>query len=332
METSDGTARYDMSMQHRRSDFDVTNTVQVSSPDAVRHAIRQLFTAAWPQFPFHCIDTVFRDFEDLFTGKYPGFYGCDTVYHDLQHTLDATLAVGRLLVAHEKSCPPAERLGPERALIGVIVALFHDSGYLRRIGEPISNGAELTSSHVTRSSEMLASYLPTIGLQDWVSMATQIVHFSGYEVPFDEITVSDPRDRKIGHLLGTGDLIAQMSDRCYLEKCRDRLYPEFVLGGMTSSQDTSGQALVRYRSGLDVLRQTPQFAEQIMRTRLDGEFAGAYHCLEALFEGRNPYMETIQRNLEYLNEVLRTEGWPMLRREPPCFIYEDDISALRSAL
>ena len=35
----------------------------------------------------------------------------------------------------------------------------------------------------------------------------------------------------VGHLLGTADMIAQIADRCYLEKCRDRLYAEFVLGG-----------------------------------------------------------------------------------------------------
>ena len=52
--------------------------------------------------------------------------------------------------------------------------------------------------------------------------------------------MADPRDRKLGHLLGTADLIAQMADRCYLEKCRDRLYPEFVLGGIAAATGTDG--------------------------------------------------------------------------------------------
>ena len=79
---------------------------------------------------------------------------------------------------------------------------------------------------------------------------------------------------------------------------------------------------MNYSSGLDVLRQTPEFIEEVRRTRLDGEFGGAYRNLEALFNGRNPYMEAIQRNLEYLAEVLRTGRWPMLRRDPPCFTWE----------
>ena len=47
-----------------------------------------------------------------------------------------------------------------------------------------------------------------------------------------EAQVADRRDITVGHLLGTADMIAQMADRCYLEKCRDRLYAEFVLGGV----------------------------------------------------------------------------------------------------
>jgi hypothetical protein len=43
-----------------------------------------------------------------------------------------------------------------------------------------------------------------------------------------------------------------------------------------------------------------------------------------MFGGRNPYIEAIDRNLVYLDRVLRTERWPMLRRNPPLFTSEDD--------
>ena len=59
-----------------------------------------------------------------------------------------------------------------------------------------------------------------------------------------------------------------------------------------------------------------------MRTRLDGEFGGAYRYFEAVFGGRNPYMEAIDANLAYLKIVLQTRRWSMLRREPPCFTWE----------
>ncbi|HET9693298.1 MAG TPA: hypothetical protein VFP48_02860, partial [Steroidobacteraceae bacterium] len=260
-------------MQFRRSDYDVTNTVQVSSPTSVRHAVEELFRQTWPGSGLDRLGQAFIDFERLFTGQFPGYFGCDTVYHDTQHSLDDTLAMARLLAGYDRTHTPEQRLGPDRALLGLVVALFHDAGYIRQTDDTTHrNGAEFTRTHVSRGAQFLARYMPTIGLANWVPVATQIIHFTGYEVPFGDIRLDDPLDRRVGHLLGTADMMAQMSDRCYLEKCRDRLYPEFVLGGVALGRDTGGDLKVTYASGLDVLRQTPQFFAETMRTRLDGEF------------------------------------------------------------
>jgi hypothetical protein len=153
-----------------------------------------------------------------------------------------------------------------------------------------------------------------------VPVASGIVHFTGYEMPFERIAerVSDPRDILVGHLLGTADMIAQMADRCYLEKCRDRLYAEFVVGGV-ALPFSGGNPQVKYASGLDLLRQTPDFVMDVRKNRLDGTFGGAYRYLEILYGGRNPYMEAIDRNVEYLRQVLRSENWQLLRRRPPIF-------------
>jgi hypothetical protein len=319
-------------MQFRRSDYDVTNTVQVSSPTSVRHAVEELFRQTWPGAALDRLTQAFGDFERLFTGQFPGYYGCDTVYHDLQHSLDDTLAMARLLAGYDRSHPPEQRLGPERALLGLVVALFHDAGYIRQIDDTQHrNGAEFTRTHVSRGAQFLARYMPTIGLANWVPVATQIIHFTGYEVPFEDIRLDDALDRRVGHLVGTADMMAQMSDRCYLEKCRDRLYPEFVLGGVALGRDGGGDLKVTYASGLDVLRQTPQFFEETMRTRLDGEFAGAYRYFETLFGGHNPYMEAIERNLAHLRKVLTTGNWGLLRRSPPVFTWEKNpIQNVRS--
>lgn len=329
-------------MQFRRSDFDVTNTVQVSSVASVRQAVEELCRQTWPAYNFDRLAQAFADFERLFTGQFPGYFGCDTVYHDLQHSLDDTLAMARLLAGYDRSHSPELRLGGDRALLGLVVALFHDSGYIRQTDDTEHrNGAEFTRTHVSRGAHFLTRYLPTIGLANWVPVATQIVHFTGYEVPFNEIRLDDPLDRRVGHLLGTADMMAQMSDRCYLEKCRDRLYPEFVLGGVAMSRSANGDLKVTYGSGLDVLRQTPEFFEQTMRTRLDGEFGRAYRHVESLYGGRNPYMEAIERNLEYLQQVLETGNWAQLRRLPPVFTWEKNplqnvralvIGHLRSAV
>ena len=83
-------------MQYRRSDYDVTNTVQVSSVAAVKRAVEDLYSQTWPTGPLEKLSTAFADFERLFGGQFPRYLGCDTVYHDVQHTLDDTLAMARL--------------------------------------------------------------------------------------------------------------------------------------------------------------------------------------------------------------------------------------------
>lgn len=318
-------------LPERRSDFDVTNTVRVSSPDAVRDAVADLFHMAYPAASFDPLWMAFHDYERLFDGSFPGYLGCDTVYHDRQHTLDMTLAVARLIVGYDRSCSGLEQLGSERAMLCLITALYHDAGYIRRDDEPRwENGAQFTNWHVTRSSEFLADYLPRLGLRHLAQVAAQLVHFTGYERKPDDIDLDDLRDITVGHLLGTGDLLAQMADRCYLEKCRDRLYAEFVLGGVAFGDAMDGSP--RYESGLDLLRQTPAFWRQAGYQRMNREFNRAYRYMEVLFDGRNPYMEWIDANLEYLDQVLRTDNWEGLRRKPPCFTVMRDTVARVGAL
>lgn len=314
-----------MPQPNRRSDYDVTNTVQVSSPAAVRTAIVELFRATYPRHPVDALARTTEDLERLFGGRYPGYLGVDTVYHDLQHTLDVVLAMARLIAGYEATHGgTAASLGPERALMGMVVAHFHDAGYIRATNESaVVNGAVFTRTHVTRGAHFIARYLTDIGMGGWVPVATRIVHFTGYEVPFDRIEVADPRDRKTGHLLGTADMLAQMADRCYLEKCRDRLYAEFVLGGIATVRGSNG-ITTTYGSGLDLLRRTPGFVDDTLDERLEGEFEHAFRYMEPVFGGANPYLQAVRQNVAYARRLLRTGQWPQLKRSPPLFTVEND--------
>ena len=153
-----------------------------------------------------------------------------------------------------------------------------------------------------------------------VAVSSMIVHFTGYELDLDKIELDDPRDIICGHLIGTADLIAQMADRCYLEKCRDRLYKEFVLGGVAVENAKPGEYMVRYESGTDLLKKTPVFYQQVMRERLQLKFNRAYRYIEVLYDGQNPYVESIRTNISHLVRVIETGNWALLRRNPPCFL------------
>lgn len=315
------------SPQQRRYDYDVTNTVNVSSIEDVRNATRELFLDLWPSAYMDELWIAFHDFERLFNGRMPGYAGCDTVYHDIQHTLDMTLAMSRLVAGYERTVSSNDHLGADRAVLGIICALFHDAGYIRYSADHnYSNGAEVTKFHISRSAAWLKRYLPSIGMAAVTPVATEIVHFTGYEKPLNKIELDNPKDSMLGHLLGTADLIAQMADRCYLEKCRDRLYLEFVLGGIAIEGGPDDRR-VRYQSGTDLLLQTPTFYKDVVKKRLDIDFNKAYRYVEAVFDGRNPYLEFIERNIAYLEYIIETGEWPALRRVPPCFtVHKNPLS------
>ncbi len=308
--------------QDRRNDYDVTNTVQVSNPASVRNAVQDIFSQTFPGMSFDKLWLAFYDFERLFTGRYPGYLGCDTTYHDMQHTLDMTLALARLVAGYEKSVEPSDRLGASRAQMAIITSLFHDSGYIRHEtrDQDFSNGAEFTLYHVSRSADFLRRYLPDLGLARDVGVSSMIVHFTGYELDLDKIELDDPRDIICGHLIGTADLIAQMADRCYLEKCRDRLYNEFVVGGVAVENAKPGEYMVRYASGRDLLEKTPMFYQQVMRERLNSKFNRVYRYIEVLYDGKNPYIDAIRNNITHLVRILKTGDWTLLRREPTAYL------------
>ncbi len=308
--------------QDRRNDYDVTNTVQVSNPAAVRNAVQQIYAETFPGMSFDKLWLAFYDFERLFTGRYPGYKGCDTTYHDMQHTLDMTLALARLVAGYERSVEPPDRLGAARAQMALITSLFHDSGYIRHESRDsdFSNGAEFTLYHVSRSADFLRRYLPDLGLAKDVGVSSMIVHFTGYELDLDKIELDDPRDIICGHLIGTADLIAQMADRCYLEKCRDRLYNEFVVGGVAVENAKPGEYMVRYKSGEDLLRKTPTFYQQVMRDRLNSKFNRCYRYIEVLYDGQNPYIDAIRNNITHLVRILESGDWSLLRREPAYYL------------
>ncbi|HWP94352.1 MAG TPA: hypothetical protein VNL72_01260 [Gammaproteobacteria bacterium] len=304
-------------MKNRRSFYDVTNTVDVRNPLEVLDAVYRIFKRLYPRAPFRPVRQAFDDFTRLYRGQYPNYHACDTPYHDIQHSLDVTLALMRLIDGHERVQPRALRLGARRATTGLVTSLFHDCGYIRhRRDTRHHNGAEFTLNHVERSARFLMRYLPEIDMEEEVAIARKLVHFTGFERDVSRIRLEDPRYQKLGHLVGTADLIAQMADRCYVEKCHDFLYEEFRIGGATRERRPDGSFKILYRSAKDLLRKTPAFYENVVRHRLEVIFERAYEYAGHHFGGRNHYMEELQRNLRFLRRIIDTGRWDLLRRVP----------------
>ncbi|HEU4353572.1 MAG TPA: hypothetical protein VFR66_17020 [Burkholderiales bacterium] len=302
-------------MQDRLSQNDVTNRVNVEDPARVRDAVLAIYAARYPGADFSALERGFTDFKALFEGRYPGYLACDTLYHDMRHTLDMTLATARLVDGHERTCAAADRLGPRRAVLGVLIALLHDSGYLKRAAEAVvENGAVFTKTHVSRGAEFISAYLPSVGFGAEAPLAARLVHFTGYEMDIDDIRVDDPKDRLVGCIVGTADLIGQMSDRMYLEKCREFLYQEFVWGKIARERLPEGHELVRYASPEDLIVKTPGFYDYVARTRMRKKLGSVDRYAEAYFDGLNLYQSEIDSNMDFLRETIESEDFKRLRR------------------
>jgi len=302
-------------MQDRLNHNDVSNRINVEDPARVRDAVLSLFAARYPGADLAPLARGFDDFRALYEGAFPGYLACDTLYHDLRHTLDMALAMARLVDGHERASAPQDRLGARRATLGVLVALMHDAGYLRRNSEAaVVNGAVFTKVHVSRGAELLSAYLPRLGFAAEATLGARLVHFTGYEVEVEDIEVDDPKDRMLGYMVGCADLIGQMSDRMYLEKCRDFLYREFVLGEVAREKLADGREVVRYASPEDLIIKTPGFYEYVARARMERKLGAADRYAAAHFDGPNLYQSEIDRNMGFLREVIETAELHRLRR------------------
>lgn len=300
-----------------RNNFDVTNRINTTDPAAVNGEVNRIFAALYPKASTRVLKRSFKDLVRLHHGEYPGYRACDTSYHDLQHTLDVTLAMARLMDGYERSRDRTDTLGPRLFGFGIVMALFHDIGYLRRASDTRhKNGAEYTLKHVTRGARFLEEYLNELGMAKLAPLAAQIVHFTGYERPVQKIRLPNLTFRLLGNMLGSADIIAQMADRCYLEKCRDRLFIEFVEGGLAARDETDHRPSVQFKSAEDLVVKTPSFYRSAM-ARLDDQLAGAYRYAETHFGGRNLYIETIDKNIRFAAEVARQRDLSLLRRSPP---------------
>lgn len=302
-------------MHNRLNQNDVTNRVNVECADEVRDAVLATFSARYAGADFSPLNQAFADVQALFEGRYPGYLPCDTLYHDARHTYDMTLAMARLVDGHDRIHPGSTHLGARRAMLGVIIALLHDIGYVRRASEAkVSNGAVFTKTHVSRSADFLARYLPPMGFGAEAETASRLVHFTGYEMAVEDIQVADPRDRMLGCMVGTADLIGQMSDRMYLEKCREFLYQEFVLGEIAREKTADGREIVRYASPEDLIYKTPGFYEYVARDRIHRKLDAADRYAEAHFDGPSLYQAEIDANMAYLKEAIESADLRRLRR------------------
>jgi hypothetical protein len=120
----------------------------------------------------------------------------------------------------------------------------------------------------------------------------------------------------LGRMLGSADLLCQVSDLCYPERCYYHLYPELVLAGCDRLRDATGREQLLYGNAFELLRNTPRFYEQVVRKRLDHHFQHLDRCLASHFGGSDPYEVAIRANLDRVARLIAEERVELLDRDP----------------
>jgi len=301
-------------MKVRRNDYDVTNSVNTTDTVEVSDVVSRMYRELYQRDTPATLVRAFDDLSKLYRGEKPGYHECDTDYHDVQHVLDVTLAMARMMDGYVRTTT-ARSLSERLFQFGVIAALYHDCGYIRsRKDTKHQNGAEYTLVHVGRGERFLHDYLPELGMAD-LAPAAATVHFTGYEVPAERIRLPGPEFLILGHMLGSADILGQMADRCYLEKCYDRLYPEFVRGGIARRRLTDGSEEVIFASAADLIFKTPRFYHGANK-RLKQDLGGCYSYVEKHFGGQNVYFDELEKNINHARAIAVEGDISMLRRRP----------------
>ncbi len=288
---------------------DPTQTIDLQCPTAVLAAMDVILRRRYgPDYGYSLLEQAISDLARAFRGDYPGLLRCDTHYHDLRHALDAGLAMARLIDGHCVSVADddPERLDAANALMGVLLTLYHDIGLLRRPDEADLEGASLTPIHERRGVHFMSNYLKATPLAGMGSKAELImITRLDYKMRADWLG----QDRTIARLMGAADLMSQLADRCYLEKCRDFLFIEFSAIGLTGPGNP-------YPDREALLRKTPAFYTGLLRRRLHDEYDDSDRYMAAHFGGDCPYTAAIERNFGYLQGLLDSDDFAQLRRTP----------------
>ena len=250
------------------------------------------------------LEQAFERIQDLFEGRYPGYLKSDTAYHDFTHTCRASVAVTRILDGHIKG-EKEPVLGSREFELAIAATLLHDSGFIKQSNDPEGTGAKYTLTHVKRSGEFAATFLPEFEVpSDDIRLIQLIIDCTGVAVNVDYLPFNNDQERFLGWVLGTGDILGQMAAPDYPESLHG-LYQEFAEAAAYSN--AKGSWIEDYSSAEDLMKKTRNFYEGYVQWMLQTQWGGIHDALLQHFgNGTNHYIKCIEANIEAIEKRVHT--------------------------
>ena len=266
----------------------------MDSREAVFEEVLIIMEMISPAIDTSLVASAYRKTVDLYEGNFPGYRACNTDFHDLRHTIDTFLAMARLL---HGAVIEGMHFTQRQISLGLIAAILHDAGYIQEEHDYSGTGAKHTINHIQRSMAFLKNHGNAYGLRDSeVSEGQVAILCTDLAIDIDSIAFPSPQTERLGKMLGTVDLLAQMADRSYLEKLLF-LYHEF-------SEARVGD----YKSEIDLLKKTVVFFDSI-KQRMEISLDANDRFMVSHFKVRwnipaNLYQDAIQNQRTYLLKIL----------------------------
>ena len=248
--------------------------------------------------------SAFGAVQQFFAGRYPGYLACDSAYHNFDHTNVACAAVARILDGHIKR-GAAPKITARDYELTIAAILLHDTGYIKKTGDHEGTGAKYTLVHPSRSVEFARVMLTQLAAApDEIAMVQAAIRFAGTEDD-QELPALAARDRFIGSVVGAGDILGQMANPDYPDQL-PKLYREFREGAAFAG--LHGTGIARYQSATDLMQRTREFYQAYLDKLLNGRWGRVHEVLRDHFaDGRNYYLEAIERNLDRIDELTRNQ-------------------------
>jgi hypothetical protein len=276
--------------------------VITKDPKAVEGEVQAAYLSAFAEGDRQFVPRSFEWAVECFSGQYKDYQPVDAPYHDLEHTLQGTLCMARLLRGRHRAGALPQLTEPIFQL-GLLAMLLHDTGYLKQDSDKQGTGAKYTVIHVQRSAIFAADLLATKGFNQTDIKAVQnMIHCTGVNVRLSVIPFQSELERIAGFALGTADLLGQMAADDYVEKL-PMLFEEFAEAAQHSKDKSD--FVNQYSSAEDLMQKTPRFWENFVQVKLERDFGGLSRYLNEPYpDGPNPYRQRIEANMARLRKRL----------------------------
>jgi hypothetical protein len=275
-------------------DVQLSQLVDTRDPEKVIEEVLRIFYYHYSEDSALRVRLAFSQVRSLFAGEFPGYRECLAEYHDFNHTMSVLLASARLLDGYN-----IERVFlPEEMAIQLLLAtLLHDTGYIQEDWDTEGTGAKYSRQHEQRSIEFLERHAGVFEIEEpEIEPIVRLIQSTDLKTDFARIAFPSEEEQDAGAVLGSADILGQMSDRAYLEKLLF-LYHEFREAGIPG-----------YETEFDILKKTRDFYEAV-KGRLRDTYLHVFelanhHFRERYQVNRNLYIVAVDRQMAYLDRII----------------------------